>query len=256
MGGDLFIADYVGPKYLPFKLHEIAFSGVQAAVLDAVSKFVFRGWKENFKKKNPSKMLLSGSPKPTARVRKRATNVREDSQALKTAATNSIGEFAATLHPPLLDFFGLDAALNNLAYQFSQYIGIPVRVRSSATSRRHEAIESTIYRIAQEALTNCTKHANARAIDINLADAGDWIVLTIADDGVGFDLDSLGGAKSTTSLGLLTMRERTEFAGGNFHLESAPGQGTTVRVEIPSTCIPVASVKLRRADMPHSKGGE
>ncbi|CAK0779169.1 Oxygen sensor histidine kinase NreB (modular protein) [Gammaproteobacteria bacterium] len=181
------------------------------------------------------KDLAGKLPAPAADI---LVHPMEDFQALMMDTISSIREISANLHPPLLDLFGLDAALNNLACQFSRRIGIPARVRSTATLHRHEAVATTIYRIAQEALTNCAKHAYANTIDIDLADADDQIVLTIADDGVGFSPEALGWSRNTTSLGLLTMRERTEFSGGSFYLASAPGLGTTIRVEIPSARVP------------------
>jgi len=89
-----------------------------------------------------------------------------------------------------------------------------------------------LFRIAQEALTNCIKHAQASAVNIDLSVGNPRTVLTIADDGAGFDLKALGQAGHAPGLGLLTMRERVEFSGGKFSLESAPGKGTRIRVEI------------------------
>jgi signal transduction histidine kinase len=84
-----------------------------------------------------------------------------------------------------------------------------------------------LYRIVQEALTNCAKHAKARNVTIRLSTGASHLVsLLIADDGVGFDVER----QSTSGLGLLTMRERAEFLGGSFSVDAAPVQGTRIQV--------------------------
>ena len=87
-------------------------------------------------------------------------------------------------------------------------------------------MQSSLFRIVQEALTNCAKHARARNVTIRLSSDSHRVSLMIADDGVGFDCEG----QSTPGLGLLTMRERAEFAGGSFSLETKPGQGTRIQV--------------------------
>ena len=88
----------------------------------------------------------------------------------------------------------------------------------------------------QEALTNCAKHAQAGGVRIQLERDAHHIRLTVADDGVGFDLSRLGEAGSTPGLGLITMRERVELAGGRFQLRTRPGEGTEITVDLP--CLP------------------
>jgi signal transduction histidine kinase len=95
-----------------------------------------------------------------------------------------------------------------------------------ATSALTPAVQSNLFRIVQEALTNCAKHAKAKNVTIRLSTDGHLISLMIADDGVGFDFET----RSRPGLGLLTMRERAEFAGGSFSLETKPGQGTRIQV--------------------------
>jgi signal transduction histidine kinase len=95
--------------------------------------------------------------------------------------------------------------------------------------------ESMLFRIVQEALTNCAKHAQASAVEVELKVGISKAVLTISDNGTGFDPLALGQNGHRPGLGLLTMRERVELAGGRFSIESAPGQGTRIRVEIQSS---------------------
>jgi signal transduction histidine kinase len=90
------------------------------------------------------------------------------------------------------------------------------------------ATESSLFRIVQEALTNCAKHAKAKNVTIHLQTSSGRASLTIADDGVGFDPDHRGGQ----GLGLATMRQRAEFLGGRFELTAAPGRGTQIAVVV------------------------
>jgi len=91
-------------------------------------------------------------------------------------------------------------------------------------------IKEGLYRIAQEALNNTIRHAQASRVAIRLQEDSGEIVLSVQDDGVGFDLrDEYPG-----HMGLHTMRERVEKMGGALHIESAPGRGTRVRVTLPS----------------------
>ena len=92
--------------------------------------------------------------------------------------------------------------------------------------------EAALFRIAQEALTNCAKHAKASLISLTLEKDRNGVRLAIADDGAGFDPASLKDGGKTRGLGLLTMRERAEFVGGRFSFKSQPGQGTRVQVRM------------------------
>jgi len=156
-----------------------------------------------------------------------------DTRVLLADAIASIRDACAELRPATLDYAGLLRALQGHAELFSRRTGIAVEVSSSAPDRRlAPELESTLFRITQEALTNAAKHAKASAIKIELAYAGEQTRLTISDNGVGFNPTGLGQADHRPGLGLLTMRERAEFAGGKFSLESEPGKGTRVSVVI------------------------
>ena len=94
-------------------------------------------------------------------------------------------------------------------------------------------VEIALYRIAQEALTNCAKYAKARTVTIALNGNAEHAIFVISDDGVGFNLIGTGdGEKKIPGLGLLSMRERAEAIGGKFILESTSGSGTQITVEI------------------------
>ncbi len=155
----------------------------------------------------------------------------DDTRALLQDANASVREICADLRPPILDYAGLLPALRGYVREFSRRTGIAVRVADGGGAIRlaHE-VESLLFRIVQEALTNCAKHARADVIDVELKHDLLRVVMTIQDNGVGFDVQALEGG--APGLGLLTMRERAEFAGGRFSIESHPGQGTQIRVEV------------------------
>jgi signal transduction histidine kinase len=152
----------------------------------------------------------------------------DDTAGLVADTTIGIREISSNLRPTVLDDGGLLPALSGYAEQFAQRTGIAVQLDTkNATSTLTAAVQSSLFRIVQEALTNCAKHASARNVTIELgSDDANHVWLAIADDGVGFDLDR----HSRSGLGLLTMRERAEFHGGRFSLETTPGHGTRIRV--------------------------
>ncbi len=153
----------------------------------------------------------------------------DDTAGLIADTTVSIREISSNLRPTVLDDGGLLAALAGYAQQFMKRTGIAVQLQTQdATSELTPAVQSSLFRIVQEALTNCARHAKAKNVTIRLSTDGHRVSLMIVDDGVGFDLES----QSTPGLGLLTMRERAEFAGGSFKLETKPGQGTRIQVVV------------------------
>jgi PAS domain S-box-containing protein len=156
-----------------------------------------------------------------------------DTRALLAQTIAGIRDVCADLRPATLDYAGLPYALREYAEQVSKRTGIAVNVSGDSPAARLNAdSESMLFRIAQEALTNCAKHAHASAVNIELSFGNPQTVLTISDNGTGFDPEAIGQSGLRPGLGLLTMRERVEFAGGKFGLESAPGKGTRIRVEI------------------------
>ena len=155
----------------------------------------------------------------------------EDTNALIADTTTSIREICADMRPPLLDYAGLAAALESYLQQFSRRTGIEVIFDCTDRERRYSLeLESLLFRIAQEALTNCAKHSRASSVTVLLSSGNYPISLVITDDGVGFDSALLGKA-GAIGLGLINMREMAEVAGGKFVLESSPGYGTRIAVE-------------------------
>lgn len=158
-----------------------------------------------------------------------AANLLEDIHALLDDTATGIRETCADLHPTVLDYAGLLPALESYARQFMNRTGIAVRLRKKGRRRQRLVAdrESALFRIAQEAMTNCANHAAAGQIEIELSTIGRKVTLSIADDGIGFDPAS-GWAPAQ---GLQVMRERAEFAGGKFSVASHPSGGTRIAVE-------------------------
>ncbi|MGC2164751.1 MAG: PAS domain-containing protein [Gallionella sp.] len=155
----------------------------------------------------------------------------EDTRALIDDTAESIRGICADMRPPLLDYAGLAAALESYVHQFSRRTGIKVKFKcDNRETRCAPELESLLFRICQEALTNCAKHASAESANVTL-NCGNHVELTIADNGLGFDIAQLG-KDGSIGLGILNMREMAEVAGGTFTLTSAPTQGTSVRVTI------------------------
>jgi len=148
--------------------------------------------------------------------------------------TGYIRHLMAELRPPDLDDYGLAAALRWYANLFSQRTEAAVLVECDLEAQRlPPEIETAFFRIAQEALTNVARHALANRVELALQFLTDSVRLTVVDNGVGFDPGAVPrppGAKA--GWGLITMRERAEGIGGRLRVESAPGKGTRVSVEL------------------------
>jgi signal transduction histidine kinase len=143
----------------------------------------------------------------------------------------NVGRMAFALRPSALDEFGLVTALDDLIGRLEEQGGPKVELELDAPTgaRLPTAVETVVFRITQEALTNVVKHAEAKSVDIRLACRERSVVLTIEDDGVGFSLIPGRDGK----LGLVGMRERVASVGGELDIESKQGVGTRLTVEIP-----------------------
>lgn len=156
----------------------------------------------------------------------------DDLRGLLQDATTSIRDVCADLRPALLDYAGLVPALESHIRQFSRRTGVLVKLTHRGLAQRLPAeTEALLFRIVQEALANCAKHAQAQTVTVALRKGSRHTTLVIEDDGVGFDPAGVGNG-GRPGLGLLTMRERAEFAGGEMRIESAPGRGTKIRVSL------------------------
>jgi two-component system, NarL family, sensor kinase len=142
------------------------------------------------------------------------------------ALSKAIGEVRRISHdlrPALLDDLGLPAALAHLAEELAQRSGIAVHVSPQVQEERLPELQAvSLFRVAQEALRNVERHAQATRIDIRLDDSGERLELRITDDGRGFDVERVEHSKDR-GIGLTNMRERVERNGGTFELVSHPG---------------------------------
>ena len=158
----------------------------------------------------------------------------DDSLRLVDETVARIRDVMAELRPAVLDDYGLLAALRWYAGRFSERTGIVTQVHGAdLMPYLPAAVETALFRIAQEALTNVTKHAQAKLVTIALETPDRATRLIIADDGFGFTPTEPRQAGEHRSLGLDSMRERAEAVGGRLAVESAPGKGTRVIVEVP-----------------------
>ena len=138
------------------------------------------------------------------------------------------------LRPGMLDTSGLLGALDYLAGRVGREANIVVSISSRIGSRLDPTLEIVVFRLVQEALTNIRKHAQAEHAWVNLLREGDELHLEIRDDGLGFVVDErMHTALATGHIGLASMGERAETAGGRMHIESAPQQGTVLRFYLP-----------------------
>ena len=155
-------------------------------------------------------------------------------QAKKLAETTlkTTRDIAMGLRPAMLDLLGLGPALEWQAREFSRRYSTPIQLEVDGDlkdlSDRHRTY---LYRIVQEGLTNCARHAQAKNIRVRLEDANGQVALTVEDDGVGFDAH----AGVVYGLGLLGLTERVRELSGNIAIESQPGKGTKLAVVLPVT---------------------
>ena len=144
----------------------------------------------------------------------------------------NVRRLAVELRPSALDDFGLEPALRRLGQTVREGGELDVQVEARLGAQRLPAdVETALYRIVQEALTNVVKHADARHVSIVLTRKQASVLVMIEDDGRGFDPTR----PSVAGLGLQGMRERVELLDGSFQVEAAPRTGTTLIVELPVT---------------------
>jgi signal transduction histidine kinase len=171
-------------------------------------------------------------------------------QRLVEKSVAIVHRFARELRPAALDDLGLIPALHSALKVFSARTGVHAHLKAFAGVEQLDMARRTVlFRVAQEALTNVSRHAQAARVEIHLQPLPGGVGLSIHDDGKSFVVDRTLRANGGKRLGLLGMRERVEMVGGTFGIESAPGRGTTVQVQIPfapARKIPVKkSVKAR-----------
>jgi signal transduction histidine kinase len=173
--------------------------------------------------------LQKGSPERLAKAVADGTGELE-------RAIGGLHSLIMELRPAALDELGIAAAVSALVERRRAVTGIDIGLdielaseSSKAAERLAPDIESATYRLVQEALTNASKHAEARHVEVSIAEDSEWLTICVTDDGDGFDI-----AAATAGLGLIGMRERVELIGGVLDIESARGSGTAVRTRLPA----------------------
>ena len=175
------------------------------------------------------KALSNALPDTVVRKCKR---LLDDINELLINTVVDLRHICSELRPAMLDYADLKDALLDLAASFAQRTGIAAHVDLDAFDGQCPTdTASLLFRIVQEALTNCAKHSDARNVDIRLANSEGTAVLVVTDDGKGFSPELFGQTEHKPGLGLLMIKERVEFLGGRFTVNSSPGAGTEIKVE-------------------------
>ncbi len=151
---------------------------------------------------------------------------------IKKTAQESLTEIRLLIYelrPPILEKEGLVAAIQNRLYSVESRAELKSKLKSNVENRLPQAVEEGFFWIAQEALNNTLKHARAKNIEISLLQNKETVTMEISDDGKGFDPAT---ACQDGCLGILSMRERASGQDWNFSVDSSPGMGTQIRVEV------------------------
>jgi signal transduction histidine kinase len=152
-----------------------------------------------------------------------------EARQLAQRVLKSVRDMAMGLRPSMLDDSGLVPALRWQAREFSKHVGIPVDLQiDGSLDQLPDDVRTCIYRIVQEALTNCARHAKARNIRVVLHGKDDGVSVAVQDDGVGFHPMS-----EAVGLGIIGIEERARELGGNLRITSEKQRGTLLIVEIP-----------------------
>jgi len=158
-----------------------------------------------------------------------------DSVEILDDMLRQLRDLALDLRPPILDQLGLQSALQWYVSRLAERTGINMQFYGLQEIKRAQPeVETACYRIAQEALANVVRHSRARLVEVDLQSIRDMIILSIRDDGVGFDVSrqSLVGS-ANTSFGLHGMEEQALLAGGTLVVDAAPGSGVTIIASFP-----------------------
>jgi signal transduction histidine kinase len=165
----------------------------------------------------------------------KATDLRQ----VASQTLDEVHDLSMRLRPRALDDLGLAAALEHLASEWQARYKIPVDVIIQLNERLPGEVETALYRIVQETLTNIARHARSKSASILIEKRGDTVRAIVEDDGIGFDMSTNYGERH---LGLLGMRERAELLNGTLMIESTLEYGTSVFIEIPLS--PISGVEM------------
>jgi signal transduction histidine kinase len=168
----------------------------------------------------------------------RVHGVLDDVQRISDELSRTAHDFAVRLRPTALDDLGLVPALEQFLSRLAARAEFEVDFHAQGFDGRRlpAEVETVLYRVAQEAVTNATRHAQPKRVSVLLTRTGSDVTLTIEDDGVGFDPGLIASPEpDRPRLGLAGMRERVGLVGGTLQIESSAGRGTTVLARVPLT---------------------
>ncbi len=173
-----------------------------------------------------------------------------DARALAEDAIQVVRDISLVLRPALLDDLGLRPALQWLTEDFRRRTGITCDLNEQGPADAlPEDVRTCVYRVVQEALHNCEKHAAALWVRVSIAQAAGLVTVTVEDDGCGFDPSATRTGPRQSGLGILGMRERAAALGGEVEVNSTPGKGTRLTLRLPvraeKTGRPVAGAEAR-----------
>jgi signal transduction histidine kinase len=178
--------------------------------------------------------VLEGASSPQE-VQEKASQLR----AVAVQTLDGVHRLALELRPSVLDDLGLVAAMQRHVKDWAKSFGLKVDFQIAGLDRRlSPQVETTVYRVVQEALTNVARHAEAQNVSVLLEYRDDFVVCIVEDDGRGFDAGKVLQANDMKRLGLYGMQERVSLVGGKLAVESTAGVGTTIFVEISSGMAP------------------
>ena len=170
---------------------------------------------------------ISADPRPLLRRLARTRRLVE-------TAVDEVHRFARELRPAVLDDLGLIPALHVFCRNLAERKGLKIELTAFGGVESLSGVKRTVlFRVAQEALTNVARHAEATRIDILIVQRPGAVRMEIIDNGRSFAVEKVLRARNPKRIGLIGMKERIEMVGGVFSVESAPGKGTTVRADMP-----------------------
>jgi len=168
-----------------------------------------------------------------------AAELAQRLRGIAAQTLDEVGRLSRGLHPSILDEVGLPTAVTRQVQEFAKLHGVAVDVRIEGLDSEllPPLLQSTVYRILQEALTNVARHAGARSVSVRLVRDKATVELRVQDDGAGFGaaapVEAAAGDRGDRHLGLQVMRERAALLGGSVEVESRAGAGTTITAHLP-----------------------
>jgi signal transduction histidine kinase len=178
-------------------------------------------------------LIRSAIPESLSHIRQSLDDVLE----LTDKTMSNIRLLSHNLRPPGLDVYGLDAALAGLCQDFETHTHLKIAYSGNKLPKLADLTALSLYRFAQEAITNAAKHAEATEVQVTLGQDSDMITLRVADNGRGFRSQQLDQDSPKVGVGLTGMVERLEMVNGRMQIESSPGQGSVITALVPNSVV-------------------